>query len=124
MRSLCFSKSSNKNWRSFCPFVIVKKRKGIAFSSPIHPQILHFPTLSYTFLRFDMHLKPAPHLTFLHFPTLPTLSYAYYGFHSFHASLSSQSSQFFQFSQFSQFSRVFTLTMVILVSIRLLCYFS
>jgi hypothetical protein len=28
------------------------------------------PTLSYTFLRLDIHLKSAPNQTFLHFPTL------------------------------------------------------
>ncbi len=33
---------------------------------------LHFPTLSYAFLRFPIPPKPAPHQTFLHFPTLPT----------------------------------------------------
>jgi hypothetical protein len=38
-----------------------------------NPFLIPNPTLSYTFLRYGIHLKPAPHLTFLHFPTLPTL---------------------------------------------------
>ena len=55
-----------------------------AFSS--NWSALHFlrsvpwlPTLSYTFLRRGMLLKPAPGQTFLHFPTVPTppdISYA------------------------------------------------
>jgi len=37
------------------------------------PFLIPNPTLSYTFLRFGIHLKSARGETFLHFPTLPTL---------------------------------------------------
>jgi len=56
------------------PFAVAGSWVSFQLQDPTLHTILqlYFPTLSYTFLRFPMHPKSAPHLTFLHFPTLPT----------------------------------------------------
>jgi hypothetical protein len=60
----------NNEYKALCDFgwVILYK-----FCTRLKLSNTENPTLSYTFLCLGMHLKPAPNLTFLHFPTLPTL---------------------------------------------------